>query len=202
MPRVITITNQKGGVGKTTVCLNLYSAFSENLKVVIIDMDKQQSAKQINSATGGQTYSVQAFESVRQILELDCDLVLIDTPPYLTTNLPETLAVSDVVLAPTKTGYLDVLALYPTAEMIFEAQKTNPKLKAFIVLNMVGRSKIADELKEHIDAVGLPVLDAKLHERVSYARSPIHGGVYEQGDSKAQNEVNRLAMAVYAELSK
>jgi cellulose biosynthesis protein BcsQ len=44
MPTIIAIANQKGGVAKTTTCLNLSHALSErDRRVLLIDIDPQAS---------------------------------------------------------------------------------------------------------------------------------------------------------------
>ena len=103
-------------------------------------------------------------------------------------------AISDFVLVPTKAGFFDIMAIRSTIQLIKEAQMLNPRLTAGVVLNMVKRSSnLSGDIKTILEGYGLPILNAKISDRVSYSRSLLLGGVLKTKDGKAKAEILQLA---------
>jgi len=190
--KTITIAHQKGGVGKTTLALNLAFCFADSARVALTDTDLQGSINSLGDLVSG--VDLVSPEKVLGKQLKDHDLLIIDTPPYLTNRLSEFFAISDYVLIPTKPGFLDAMAIRATVALLREAMKKRPQLKAGIVLNMVlPRTSLTSEIRELLDGYELPVLETMIYQRVSYARSPVTNGVFYSEDDKAKAEIQSLA---------
>ena len=121
-------------------------------------------------------------------------LIIIDTPPYLSSTLPFLFSISNFILIPTKTGFFDVMAIKSTIFLVKEAKLKNPGLISGIVLNMVkSRTALTEEVKEIIHSYQEGVMDTMIFERVAYIRSAITSGVYNIDDKKAKEEISSLA---------
>lgn len=192
--KIITVAHQKGGVGKTTLSLNLATFFKDHLKVGLLDGDPQESITGLGSLLEGVQIIAHDKLSKLDTIQNEVDLLVIDTPPYLTSKLPELFDISDYVLIPTKVGYLDVMAIKATIALLKEAQKRRPNLKSGVVLNMVkNRTSINDEIKKIIQGYEIPLHNTVICDRVSYTRSVISSGVMEGQDEKAKEEITNLA---------
>jgi chromosome partitioning protein len=191
--KVISVTHQKGGVGKTTLVINLAYCFAqEGATVAVVDLDLQGSI----SALGGYLTGVEVatLDSLLSGQLNGFDLVIVDTPPYLSSRLPELFEVSDYVLVPTKAGILDVLAIRATIELLKQSMAQKPALRAGIVLNMVlPRTSLNDEVKDILLGYEIPLHTAAIGQRVSYTRSPMTNGVFGSDDQRAKEEVEALA---------
>lgn len=210
MPLVITLAHQKGGVGKSTLSLNLYGYFVQSgYKCVVVDIDPQgsittllqvfdESGKvQIIERTRFNTYS-----ELESLIE-SFDIVLIDTPPYLSRELFECLAISHFVLIPCKASPFDALAVVQTLELIAEEQERNPNLTPAIVLTMtIANTSLPQQIRESLEKHGVPILKTEIGNRVTYAKSLLFSGnVVTEETGKAKEEITSLAEEIIALLN-
>ena len=186
--KIIVVAQQKGGVGKTTLSVNLALYFARNgANVAIADADAQ----------GSLTASADLLDGLQLVTIKDvfakkanADLLIIDTSPRNDADLPKVLALADFVLIPVKPGYLDVLALKDTQAIL---QSAGIK-KAGIVLNMVQhRNALTREVQELLQSFSIPLLTTHIFQRVAYTRSTMTNGVFGSDDVKAQAEIENLA---------
>lgn len=200
MGKIITVAHQKGGVGKSTLAMNLAVCFQDQLSVALVDTDLQGSLLQIKYDLPG--LAVVGKDQLQDIKNLDYDLIIVDTPPYLSNKLPELFSLSDFILIPTKAGFFDVMAIRSTIALVNDAQVKNPDIQAGIVMNMIKpRSGITKEVSGLLEDMATPVLKTLIHDRVSIARSSITAGVLQGSDAKAKSEITSLAEEIVNRIS-
>lgn len=204
MPIIITLAHQKGGVGKSTLAINLYGYFSKaGYQTALIDIDPQGSITALLQAFGAEEgrESVRliersAFSGYEELAQLVAgeEIVLIDTPPYLSRELQQVLALSHLVLIPCKASPLDALAVVQTVALVKEEQARNPALAAAFVLTMtIAGTGFPKQIREHLSRHNLPVLQVEIVNRVAYARSLLFSnGVIHEPQDKAKEEIIQL----------
>ncbi len=206
--KVISVLNQKGGVGKTTISANLASAIAKKGKsVLLVDADPQGSALDWFASRSDELAPM--FPVVgcakpnlhKTIPDLGKgrDIVVIDGAPRVTDLARAAIMASDLVLIPVQPSPYDVWAAEEVVKLIKEAQIYRPEIQAAFVINRkIAKTAIGRDIVDALDGFELPVLDSTLSQRVVYAESAAAGlAVFEQ-DSKsyAAREVNRLAKEV------
>src|ERR1700730_14618418 len=147
---IYAVGNVKGGVGKTTLAVNIAIALSRKKRdVLLIDGDEQgtalaftdlrtndQNGKPIPGRPG---YTVVALHGanirtqVRQLVPKYADIV-IDVGGRDTGSLRAALTIADIVLIPVKPRSFDLWGVDQTAELVREAREVN-ELRAIVVLN-------------------------------------------------------------------
>ena len=181
---IIGVLNRKGGVGKTTIAINVAATLAvAGLRVLLVDADPQASALSwSNLRERDPLFAVVGMARPTLHREIPAiaakfDLVIIDGGPGVNDLGRAAILASDLVLVPVQPSPYDVWAAAETVQQIREARQFKPGLKAGFVINRkVANSTIARQamltLAQFED---LPALAAALNQRVIYAESAAHG---------------------------
>ena len=189
MAKIILITHQKGGVGKSTITYNLACNIRENAKVCIIDMDFQGSLINISELSEVPIFNA---DKLNETIKSDYDFIFIDTPPYLNEKIVDLCNISDVIIIPTKAGVLDLLAIKSTIDIVKQAKSEN---KAIIVFNMIKpNTTLTEEIKSQLQDYNIKVSKNMLSDLVSFSRSVLVNGVEE--NNNAQKQIDNLTKEI------
>lgn len=183
MAKIILITHQKGGVGKSTLTFNLAQNFSSNSKVAVLDFDLQGSLSQLKEIVSD--FDVIPFvEEINSISNLNYDFIFIDTPPYLSNHLSKLIQIADLILVPTKAGILDILAIKSTLNLIEHEHKSNSTL---IVFNMIKpNTTLTQDILISLEEYNVPIAKTYISDLVAFTRSVILKGVTNDRNAKFQ----------------
>ena len=195
MPKIILVTHQKGGVGKSTLTFNLAQNISKNAKVAVLDFDLQGSLSQLKELVTD--FEIIPFRGeIDDILKLDYDFIFIDTPPYLSNHLPKLIAIADLVIVPTKAGILDLLAIKGTLELIEDANKTADTL---VVFNMIKtNTTLTIDILIGLEEYNVKIANTHISELVAFTRSVLVKGV--RNDKNAQKQLDNLTKEILTKL--
>lgn len=183
MAKIILITHQKGGVGKSTLTFNLAQNFSNNSNVAVLDFDLQGSLSQLNEVVTN--FDIIPFvEEINSISNLKYDFIFIDTPPYLSNHLSKLIQIADLILVPTKAGILDILAIKSTLKLIEHEHKSNSTL---IVFNMIKpNTTLTQDILISLKEYNVPIAKTYISDLVAFTRSVIMKGVTNDRNAKFQ----------------
>ncbi|MBP6755367.1 MAG: ParA family protein [Bacteroidia bacterium] len=183
MAKIILITHQKGGVGKSTLTFNLAQNFSNNSKVAVLDFDLQGSLSQLKEIVTG--FDIIPFvEEINSISNLKYDFIFIDTPPYLSNHLSKLIQIADLILVPTKAGVLDILAIKSTLKLIEHEYKSKSTL---IVFNMIKpNTTLTQDILISLKEYNIPIAKTYISDLVAFTRSVIMKGVTNDRNAKFQ----------------
>ena len=204
--KVIAVLNQKGGSGKTTIATHLARALQlQGSSVLLVDSDKQGSARDWSAVNESNPVTVIGLDRPTLDRDLknisDKDFVVIDGSPQATDLAVSAIKAADFVLIPVQPSPYDIWATSDLVDLVKQRiEMTDNKLKsAFVVSRAIKNTKIGTEVSEVLTEYGLPVLDAKIVQRIAYPNSAAIGKTVFETESKSSDavaEMNALATEV------
>lgn len=212
---IVTVGNTKGGVGKTTLAVNLAIARAlAGRDVWLIDADRQgtaQTAISIRADAGtapgiacasypdGPTLRAQVMQQAGKFED-----IIIDAGGRDSTALRAALVLSDVIVVPFQPRSYDVWALNDIASLVDDARSVRDGLRAVAVLNCADAGEASTDNAEAAEAVSdvpqFEYLPTPIRRRKSFANAAGAGlSVLElkPQDKKAIAELNSLVSALF-----
>ncbi len=202
--RVITIAQQKGGAGKTTLAAQLAVTWSgQGRRLALLDIDPQASlaawVELRRERVGDLGFDFDALSGWRAAEWIerharDADFVVVDSPPHAELEAKIAVRAAGLVVVPLQPSPLD---LWSTATTLKLARDENRPILA--VLNRVpARSSLIDAVTGKLAGDGVPVAAARLGSRVAFAQAMAQGrGVSESAPSSlAAAEIAALAAEI------
>lgn len=202
---VITVANSKGGVGKSTIAVNLaVCAVRDGMSVLLIDADTQGSSMLFRDERKAD--DLQVVQITKPIIHKDVDaysnfdLIVIDAGGRDNALFRSaiTSAEKGILLIPVLPSQYDIWATEDTFKTLSEI-KVYLDIKAYVMFNQViANTHISKDactaLQDLTEETDIDILESTLYHRVDYKNSVSDGlGVIEyKPHSKAAEEMSML----------
>lgn len=175
--KIITIAQQKGGAGKTTLAVTLGVALArDGLRVALLDTDPQGSLgrwfmtrREALSDPGVAFATASAWGVGYECEKLrgEADVVIVDTPPKADSDLRPALREADLVLVPVASSHVDLWATEGVLDLARRAGKP-----ALIVLNRArARTRLGAEVAAAAQELDAELAEVQIANRVVHAQS-------------------------------
>lgn len=203
MGHVITIAQQKGGAGKTTLAVNLAVGFSRAGKsVALMDIDPQGSAGRwfMTRLESGIEPGIEFSTASAWGVTYECrklaerfDIVIVDTPPKADSDLRPALRAADLVLIPVATSHVDLWAV----EAVLYLARREDKPSMMVMTRARPGTRLAADVAQKASEMDADVAKTPMANRVVYAETLGQGkAALEARKGPAHDEVQALMREV------
>lgn len=206
--KVITVAQQKGGSGKTTLAVNLgVMLVRAGHSVAFLDTDPQGSlgrwfmTRHENGQAGGMEFSTASAwgvgYEVGKLRDM-ADFVLIDTPPKADSDLRPALRAADLVVVPVASSHVDLWA----TDGVLDLSRREGR-EVLVVLNRArAGTRLGAEIAEAVQALAADIAETQIANRVAYAASlgQGQGGIEGARSPALRAELDALTAEVLGKL--
>lgn len=203
--KIISVVNQKGGSGKTTVSMQLAGSLSHrNFKVLVVDADPQGTATRwAASAQDNQPFpaavvglsaaSAKVHREVQKFVN-NYDFIIIDCPPAADSPVPQSaLLIADLALVPIIPSPLDMWAAVGIKQVINTVSDLNESLKSRLIVNQCQpNTSLAQEALEVLPEFGIALCATYLRQRQVYRQCAVFGQSVHTVGAKANLAIQEI----------
>ncbi len=203
--KIITIAHQKGGVGKSTIALNLAVELSKKYKLSVIDLDYQKSLtifnehRKENSLKPLDIYSFNNQNNFVNFLRKNqSEIILIDIGGFDSDLNRTAILAADIIITPVSNSMIEIYGLENFKQILTDLKEIDPDIKSFVLLNNIDprASKAIIELQEYIqnNSNYFELLQTIIRRRSDFVKSfELGKSVIEiNNKSKASKEIKNL----------
>lgn len=203
---VIALVGNKGGAGKTTLCINLASGLLRHHSTLLLDADPQLSSLQWRDiATRDDLVDVMdAVDDLKGMIDRyrnEYECVVVDCPPSVQSEQTrQALACSDMTVIPILPSPLDLWASVHVERELEWARSVNPGIRALMVVNQLEpRTRLSRLMGDALAEIEIPVASTSIRRRMAYRNAMLRGcSVLDAGASAASaaREIEQLTNEV------
>ena len=202
--KIITIAHQKGGVGKSTIALNLAIELNKKYDLKVIDLDYQKSITIFNETRKEKNLKplniihIENQKELINVLKNNNELILIDSGGFDSDLNRIAIVGADLIIIPVSNNLIEIYGLEAFKKILHELKEIEPEVKSYILLNNIDpkATKALKELKKYIqkNKEYFSLFDTVLRRRADFAKSFEKGKNVIEMDkkSKASKELKKL----------
>lgn len=203
--KIISVVNQKGGSGKTTVSMQIAGSLSHrNFRVLVVDADPQGTATRwAASAPDNQPFpaavvglsaaSAKVHREVQKFVN-NYDFIIIDCPPAADSPVPQSaLLIADLALVPVIPSPLDMWAAVGIKQVINTVADLNESLKSRLIVNQCQpHTSLAQEALEVLPEFGISLCGTYLRQRQVYRQCAVFGQSVHSAGARAHPAIEEI----------